>query len=184
MVSEIHFLRLSQLDWLSLSFNDLTFNVSHEWVPPFQLYYIGLASCKLVPDFPRWLRTQKSCDYLDISNNEISGTIPTWFLDLSFHGMMNLSDNQIIGEMQDFQFQPTSVMDFSSNLFEGSIPSNLSYIVDILLNLSHNKFTDAATLLCPNETVLLNVLDISNNQLSGVLPDCWKYFESFSNGID
>ncbi|KAI9124511.1 hypothetical protein K1719_004433 [Acacia pycnantha] len=178
VISETHFLRLSQLTLLSLSFNDITFKISSHWIPPFQLDTIELASCKLGSDFPIWLRTQKSCSYLDISKAEISGSIPSWFWNLTTLQHLNLSHNTIIGEMKDFQSQDDLlVMDFSSNLLEGSIPSSLSHKVFILLDLSNNKFTDARTLLCPNKTVDLFMLDLSSNQLSGMLPDCWKYFE-------
>ncbi|KAK4283011.1 hypothetical protein QN277_000016 [Acacia crassicarpa] len=179
VISETHFFRLSQLQKLNLSFNHLAFEIRHDWIPPFQLSRIDLASCKLGPDFPTWLRTQKSCDYLDVSNAEISGTIPRWLWYLPLYYGLNLSHNQITGEMQDFKVQNTILfMDFSSNLFEGSIPQNLSHKVDVSLDLSNNKFTDARTLLCPNENVFLSFLDISNNQLSGVLPDCWNNFEA------
>ncbi|KAI9073545.1 hypothetical protein K1719_044493 [Acacia pycnantha] len=178
VISETHFLRLSRLESLSLSSNDLAFKISPDWIPPFQLVNLDLASCKLGPTFPNWLRTQKSISSLDISNAEISGTIPSWFWDFTFEHV-NLSQNQIVGGIQNFQAHNFIFrMDFSSNLFEGSIPSSLLHNVTIL-DLSMNKFTDASTFLCPNETVMnLSLLDLSNNQLSGLLPDCWKYFDS------
>ncbi|KAI9128318.1 hypothetical protein K1719_001311 [Acacia pycnantha] len=179
IISETHFLRLSRLKSLFMSFNYLTFKISSHWIPPFQLHDIELASCKLGPDFPIWLQTQKSCFYLDISNAEISGSIPSWFLNLTRLQYMNLSHNKITGELTNFQFQNfLDSVDFSSNLLEGSIPSSLSHKVATLLDLSNNKFTNASTLLCPNKIVDLHLLDLSSNQLFGVLPDCWKYFES------
>ncbi|KAI9073548.1 hypothetical protein K1719_044496 [Acacia pycnantha] len=179
VISETHFLRLSRLNELSLSFNNLTFKIRSHWIPPFQLVTIELASCKLGPDFPIWLRTQSSCSELDISNAEISGSMPSWFWNLTTLQHMNLSHNKFIGEMKNFQFQNDPlIMDFSSNLFEGSIPSIPSDKVVTLLDFSNNKFTDASTLLCPNKTMELHLLDLSSNQLSGVLPDCWKYLES------
>ncbi|XP_028773175.1 receptor-like protein EIX2 [Neltuma alba] len=181
VITETHFSRLSQLESLGLSLNNLEFRISPDWIPPFQLADIDLRSCKLGPGFPNWLRTQKSGSSLDISNAEISSTMPSWFWDLSFKSM-NLSHNQMTGEIQNFQLGNGSLamnLDLSSNLFEGSIPSNLSHTA-LALFLSDNKFTDASTFLCPNETVVLEILDLSNNQLSGVLPDCWKYFESLA----
>ncbi|RVW41708.1 LRR receptor-like serine/threonine-protein kinase EFR [Vitis vinifera] len=59
-ISEAHLLHLSQLSYLHLSSNSLTFNMSSEWVPPFQLYSLTLTSCQLGPRFPNWLRTQSS----------------------------------------------------------------------------------------------------------------------------
>ncbi|KAM5554710.1 hypothetical protein ABKV19_022894 [Rosa sericea] len=78
-ISEIHFSKLSELRWLNLSYNSFVFNFDPGWVPPFQLSVISLASCKIGPNFPKWLRTQKSYFDLDISNAGISGILPSWF---------------------------------------------------------------------------------------------------------
>ncbi|POO00977.1 LRR domain containing protein [Trema orientale] len=68
VISEAHFLKLSKLTYLSLPFNSLILNLSSDWIPPFLLHYVLLRSCKLGPQFPRWLRTQKNYYELDISN--------------------------------------------------------------------------------------------------------------------
>ncbi|KAH7853061.1 hypothetical protein Vadar_032732 [Vaccinium darrowii] len=60
VISEAHFSNLSSLKILDFSFNSLVFNISSNWIPPFQLDVIGLASCKLGPDFPKWLRNQNN----------------------------------------------------------------------------------------------------------------------------
>ncbi|KAK7825915.1 receptor-like protein eix2 [Quercus suber] len=42
-----------------------------DWVPPFQLNEIDLQFCRLGPQFPKWLQTQKNYYSLDISNSRI-----------------------------------------------------------------------------------------------------------------
>ncbi|KAF7813038.1 receptor-like protein 12 [Senna tora] len=157
VITESHFLRLSKLNTLDLSYNALVFNVGQNWVPPFQLDIILLASCKLGPTFPTWLQAQKKYFMLDLSNNQISGTLPDLQLQLFDHDL--------------------SGIDLSDNLLEGAAPSYLAVKVSVL-HLSNNKFTDANLLLCPNMATKLVVLDISNNQFSGALPDCWSNFGS------
>ncbi|XP_028796719.1 receptor-like protein EIX2 [Neltuma alba] len=181
VITETHFSRLSLLESLDLSLNNLEFKVSPDWIPPFQLWNINLRSCKLGPGFPNWLLTQKWGWSLDISNAEISGMMPSWFWNISFL-YVKLSHNQMTGEIQNFQLKngcPALTLDLSSNLFKGSIPSKLSDGA-LALFLSDNKFTDASTFLCPNETLHLKILHLSNNQLSGMLPNCWKYFKSLA----
>lgn len=68
VVSETHFSKLSKLQMLDLSSNSLVLTVPSDWAPPFQLHYIKLGSCKIGPNFPAWLQTQKNFSYLDISN--------------------------------------------------------------------------------------------------------------------
>ncbi|KAJ4718550.1 Leucine-rich receptor-like kinase family protein [Melia azedarach] len=65
VISEALFSTLSYLMYLQLGGNSLTLNFSHDWVPPFQLNYIYLSSCKMGPHFPNWLRTQSQIYQLE-----------------------------------------------------------------------------------------------------------------------
>ncbi|ESR65509.1 hypothetical protein CICLE_v10010469mg, partial [Citrus x clementina] len=99
-LSQIHFSNLTRLLDFKASGNSLTFNVSHDWFPPFQLEVLGLRSCDLGYQFPPWLHSQKHLTYLDISNTRIVDTIPTWvWKNLSQINYLNLSHNYIYGEI-------------------------------------------------------------------------------------
>lgn len=74
-----HFSTLSRLRELYLHNTALALRISTYWIPPFQLSIASLRSCKLGPHFPSWLLTQTNISYLDISNSQISGSIPTAF---------------------------------------------------------------------------------------------------------
>ncbi|KAJ9678943.1 hypothetical protein PVL29_020988 [Vitis rotundifolia] len=176
-INEAHLFNLSQLSYLDLSSNSLTFNMSLEWVPPFQLYSLRLASCKLGPRFPSWLRTQNCLSELDISNSEISDVPPDWFWNVtSTVYTLSISNNRMKGTLSNLssKFGSLSSINMSSNCFEGSIPQ-LPYDVR-LLDLSNNKLSGSISLLCTVENQLL-LLDLSNNSLSGGLPNCWAQWE-------
>ncbi|XP_024042938.1 receptor-like protein EIX2 [Citrus clementina] len=168
---------------LVLADNSLTLKLSHNWVPPFQLKWLSLASCKMGPHFPKWLQTQNQLVHLDISNVGISDTIPDWFWDLSSKlSYLNLSNNHIKGKLPDLslRFDGTHIggtsIDINSNHFEGLIPpppSNSPF-----LNLSKNKFSGSVTFLCSINENTWNFLDLSSNLLSGGLPDCWLHSDS------
>ncbi|XP_023757410.1 receptor-like protein EIX2 [Lactuca sativa] len=54
VVFEAHFADLSMLKYLDASFNTkLTFNVSSDWMPPFQLVTLRLRSCNITNGFPQ-----------------------------------------------------------------------------------------------------------------------------------
>ncbi|KAM7486944.1 hypothetical protein LguiA_002953 [Lonicera macranthoides] len=166
--------KLSKLKTLDLSFNLLTLEFSSDWTPHFQLDYIALSNCKLGPHFPKWIRSQSNISFLDMSSAEISDTAPNWFWDFSPKlKYLNISYNQIQGMLPDLshKFIKLDRIDLSSNRFKGLIPllpHNMSS-----LTLSNNMFSGSITSLCTVVTKFLSFLDLSDNLLSGEVPDCW-----------
>ncbi|KAH9659672.1 LRRNT 2 domain-containing protein [Citrus sinensis] len=157
-LSEIHFVNLTKLTSFYISKNSLILQVNPNWVPPFQLDALLLSSCHLGPHFPSWLHSQKHLSVLDISYTRISDTIPRWFWNsISQYTYLNLSHNQIYGEIPNLSYRqspllPNSpdLLDFSNNSFSGSI---FPLICNGLKSISH--------------------LQLSKNYFSGDIPDCW-----------
>ena len=181
MVSENHLFGLSYLYYLDLSFNSLTFNISLDQVPLFQVYYIKLASCKLGPRFPHWLHTQKSLIELDISASGISDVIPNWLWNsIGYPTWLNVSNNHISGTLPNLTSYPHDLaMDMSSNCLDGSIPQSI-FKNAIWLDLSKNRFSGSISLSCKitNQSWWgLSHLDLSSNRLSGELPQCWDQWK-------
>nr|GMC99877.1 receptor-like protein 12 [Ipomoea batatas] len=176
VVIEAHFSNLTNLQVLDLSFNlGLSFNLSGNWIPPFQLHIISLVNCRMGPQFPKWLQTQSDVLKLDISFGGISDIIPDWFwnFSMSYH-TLNLSYNQIGGRFPSLptNFSFARVTDLSSNNFSGSIsihPRGVS-----LLHLSNNKFVGSISFLCSITHMYTYSIDLSYNQFSGEIPDCWN----------
>ncbi|GLT33366.1 hypothetical protein SLA2020_079620 [Shorea laevis] len=173
VITEAHFSKLSKLKSLTMSSNFLSFNISPDWIPPFQLYYIDLQSCKLGPKFPKWLQTQRDFSSLDISSNEISDSIPKWFWDLSPGAIdVNISSNCIYGILPDLsmKFSGPVGIDLSQNKLEGPLPP---FPADTMwISLSSNGFSGNISSLCSITGNRLLLLDLSFNQLNGELPDC------------
>ncbi|VFQ65210.1 unnamed protein product [Cuscuta campestris] len=183
VISEDHFLKLSKLRDLDFSSNNLTFNVTSNWVPPFGLTTISLSSCKLGPGFPNWLRTQVNYSVLDISYAGISDSIPSWFWNRSIPNMLhvlNASNNQLRGRLENISMSnfPYMEVDLSFNQLEGPIPA--SFFNVSTLYLSKNKFTELKDICDLKGRACLVFMDISFNQLSGTLPDCWSSFNSLA----
>ncbi|KAJ4706240.1 Leucine-rich repeat receptor protein kinase [Melia azedarach] len=177
-ITEVHMSSLSKLKHLEFSDNSqLALNFSPNWVPPFQLDHISLRDCKLGPHFPKWLRNQKNYSYLDISEAGISDTVPTWFWDLSPNlYFLNVSYNHMKGRVSDLSLKSTGWpgIDLSFNSFEGSIPPISPNVTS--LNLSKNNFSGSISSLCAIAFVRLTYLDLSENQLSGEMPDYCRFW--------
>ncbi|KAL2967167.1 hypothetical protein AAZX31_16G160300 [Glycine max] len=184
VLTDYHFANMSKLDFLELSENSLlALAFSQNWVPPFQLSYLGLRSCKLGPVFPKWLETQNQFLDIDISNAGIADMVPKWFwAKLAFGEFisMNISYNNIHGIIPNFPLKNLYHSLFlGSNQFDGPIPPFLRG--SLFLDLSKNKFSDSLSFFCANGTdETLYQLDLSNNQFSGKIPDCWSHFKSLS----
>ncbi|GMP59351.1 hypothetical protein CsSME_00022657 [Camellia sinensis var. sinensis] len=200
MVSELHFVRLVSLKELSLSSNFLALNnISSNWIPPFQLEVIKMASCMLGPQFPPWLQTQRHVEELIMSNASISDTIPDWFENVySQVNHLDLSHNQLSGRLPKFEEsnRPHRRLSLNSNKFEGPLTPLPSDVVS--LDLSNNLLSGPLSLidddddrevrliflLLPNNRLngripaylckikTMHVIDLSNNQLSGEIPQC------------
>ncbi|XP_061956817.1 receptor-like protein EIX2 isoform X1 [Populus nigra] len=181
VVSGEHFSNLSKLQNLDLSYNSLVLRFKSDWDPTFQLNTIRLSSCNLGPFFPRWLRTQRNAHLLDISSANISDKIPNWFWNLlPTLAFLNLSHNLMRGTLPDLLSVDVvdgtfPGFDLSFNLFEGLLPAFPSTTSSLIL--SNNLFSGPISHICNITGEILSFLDLSNNLLSGQLPNCftdWK----------
>ena len=170
IVTESHFSKLTKLKILHLSSNSFTLNVNSTWVPPFQIRNLDMGSCHLGPSFPAWLKSQKEVMYLDFSNASISGSIPSWFWEISSNlSLLNVSFNQLSGQLPNpLNVAPFADVDLSSNLFEGPIP--LPVVEIELLDLSNNMFSGPIPRNIGASMPNLIFLSLSSNEIIGDIP--------------
>ncbi|KAI7750469.1 hypothetical protein M8C21_028940 [Ambrosia artemisiifolia] len=150
VVTEAHFANLSMLKLFNTFANHkLIFNLSNEWMPPFQLKYVKLSSCKIVNGFPQWLQNRRKLDTLVLSNASLYGLLPTWLRNMSMLYTLDISHNKLTGSLINLPFSEyTMYLLLQDNLFKGSIPRSVC------------------------KTTGLGILDVSSNRLSGNIPDC------------
>ncbi|XP_020102996.1 LOW QUALITY PROTEIN: probable LRR receptor-like serine/threonine-protein kinase At4g36180 [Ananas comosus] len=208
VILETHLMNFTRLKFLRVSGTSLELKVEDNWVPPFQVQELVLRSCRLGPRFPRWLRLQQEIEVLDLSNNWIAGTIPYWFWDISSSiRSLGLYNNQISGILPSslrnmtslevlnlrsnylrgfLPFLPDSLkwVDFSSNEFFGSLSQSFFKPNLIGVLLSNNSISDDGipSSICNMQS--LSILDMSNNNLFGELPNCWNGVSNSLNVID
>ncbi|KAL2505557.1 disease resistance family protein/LRR family protein [Abeliophyllum distichum] len=170
-ITEDHLSNFTKLVRLDLSFNSLYLNFSSDWVPPFYLEVLRLKHCNLGYHFPKWLQTQKGLFELDMSFASISDTLPNWLWSVPHLESLNLSHNNIGGRIPDF-LPALYFFDFSYNNLSGPIP--LSAFNSMEVQLSKNMFSGSISHICRiPDNFVIRILDLSDNQLSGELPDCW-----------
>ncbi|XP_008383306.1 receptor-like protein EIX2 [Malus domestica] len=177
----------------------LIFNVSYEWIPPFQLHSIYIINCSVGPAFPVWLQSQTELLYVTLRSTRISDSIPEeWLFNLSSKvERLDLSRNQIRGKLQSqLKFPNLYYMDLSRNQFEGPlphfsscatflylqknsfsgpIPSNFGQLMPKLreMNLAENHLNGTIpSSLCDMQN--LTTLSLRSNQFYGEFPEAWS----------
>uniref|UniRef100_A0A8I6XJP1 Leucine-rich repeat-containing N-terminal plant-type domain-containing protein n=1 Tax=Hordeum vulgare subsp. vulgare TaxID=112509 RepID=A0A8I6XJP1_HORVV len=170
---------LTKLEEIDLSANaNLFVNISG-WTPPFQLKQLLLSACDLDKNIiaePHFLRTQQRLEVLDLSNNNLSGSIPNWlFTEEATLQVLNLGNNSLTGLLDPIWHTQYSLIsiDIHMNHVAGQLPANLSSMFPVLFVLdfsSNNLFGDIPTSLCDISS--MRILDLSNKKLSGEVPAC------------
>ncbi|XP_015942524.1 receptor-like protein EIX1 [Arachis duranensis] len=173
VVTESHFTNLSKLKAFDIAGSSLTIKISARWVPPFQIQSLIIPGCTVDSNFPHWLKNQDEIRRLNIANLRTLDFVPNWLWGkLLTMDTFNISGNNLTGTIPNLPFELSyPEIDLTSNQFEGSIPR--FWLQATALYLSNNRFSDIVSFVCGNNTAMpLGVLDLSNNQLKGELPDC------------
>ncbi|XP_072963471.1 receptor-like protein EIX2 [Typha angustifolia] len=203
MILEDHFTSLTRLETLYLYNNSLAMGVGPNWIPPFRLKKVDLSYCKMGPHFPAWIQSQTNITSLGMSSAGITDRLPSWFWNvISRIQYLDLSHNQISGVLpMTLEFLSTAesiilhsnqfkgrlpklsmglwYLDLSRNYISGPLPLNLGSIELNYLLLSNNLIKGTIPSSLCDQLQSLEVLDLSNNHLSGQLPECWTSGNSF-----
>ncbi|XBI05605.1 hypothetical protein VPH35_133756 [Triticum aestivum] len=142
----------------------------HGWVPKFQLNTLMLSLCNLDKSIitePNFLRTQHHLQFLDLSNNNLPGSMPNWlFTNEATLVYLDLANNSLVGSLDpiwEHQTNPEVYLDLANNSLLGSL--DLEH-VNISLNQIEGQLPADIGLMFPN----MKVLDVSHNIISGTIP--------------
>ncbi|KAL5978307.1 hypothetical protein ACLOJK_029424 [Asimina triloba] len=164
-----------RLQSLSLSYNRLNGSVDFAMLPRLHsLVRLDLSQNSLVVNanyvdtspFPR-------LQYLDLSDNEIAGEIPSWLWTVGGGNLrgLNLSGNSLTNLQQPYNLSSNSFLlglDLHSNQLQGELPLPPSSIV--VLDCSKNNFTTIIPSELASRLVSALFFSISGNNISGEIP--------------
>jgi Leucine-rich repeat (LRR) protein len=164
----------------SLSYNKLSVltKINSSAILP-KLSSLRLASCNL-REFPNFLRDQDRLEFLDLAFNNIDGQVPQWFWKTSTQTLLylDIAHNFLTGFDQPPSVLPwSSLLDLnmSSNRLHGLLP--VPPFSTFLYSISNNSLSgEIPSSFC--NLSLLQVLDLSWNNLSGMIPRCLGNFST------
>ncbi|KAL8240919.1 hypothetical protein R6Q59_014274 [Mikania micrantha] len=158
-------------------------------IPPFisnltLLDTLSMGDCQLGGSFLDVFQRLTNLRRLAVPGNNLTGAIPPSLYNCSFLKLprlqvLSLSQNHIQGNLLDIP--PTlEVLDLSYNNFWGKLPSlSNGSSSPVILALSDNFFDGSShNLVCSNDVNMTGYLDLGDNHLSGVIPDCWDKWSS------
>ncbi|XVF78829.1 hypothetical protein PTKIN_Ptkin14bG0168500 [Pterospermum kingtungense] len=140
--------------------------------PPQSMMSFIISENKLTGSIPSWICSWSSLTVLDLSKNNLSGTIPDCLVNFSDLTFLNLEMNNLSGKIPD-SFRPDQLSDvlLNDNQLEGLVPRSLASCSSLeVLNLGNNKLIDTFPHWLAS-LPSLEVLILRSNRLHGSLPN-------------
>ncbi|XP_024545094.1 LRR receptor-like serine/threonine-protein kinase GSO1 [Selaginella moellendorffii] len=181
-------LSLSTLERIDLSMNQFTGSL-----PALGHNMTGLTSMELSNNWLTGtledLRFNEQCNLgvLDLSHNDIGGSIPGYISNCSGLSVLNLNGNSFRGtipwELGNLVGLRTVML--RGNRLGGELPESLGNLTVLtVLELSENSFTGKLESTGINRLRYLNLLLLRSNAFDGSIPNWIGSFSAFLSGID
>ncbi|KAG6497885.1 receptor-like protein EIX1 [Zingiber officinale] len=172
---------MPNLNYLSLSRNNFTGTIPSPLCHLQELVALDLSNNLLAGKLPDCWNRSSRLTVFDLSRNSIFGGIPKSICSLSLLNSLHLSNNNLSGEFPlSLKYcRRLVILDVGYNELKGEIPTWLgrSLISLRVLGLRSNKLVGN---IPPNLSLLSNVqiLDLAGNELSGTIPRSFGNFDA------
>ncbi|KAJ4819070.1 Leucine-rich repeat receptor-like protein kinase family protein [Rhynchospora pubera] len=174
---------LSNLVVIKLQMNNFSGRIPYQILNWMNLSTLNFSQNALSGEIPSQISKLKKLANLNLGGNNLSGSIPSTIGDMSYLNELQLGNNKLSGIIPAMPVHLTTALNLSHNSFSGPILSS-SFIKSSeleVLDLSQNNFSgqvpESLTYL-----QFLTLLDLSNNNLSGTLPTFHNWVKVISTG--
>ncbi|KAI4310416.1 hypothetical protein MLD38_035396 [Melastoma candidum] len=158
--------------YLDLSFNNIQGTLS---MPPSTISYYLISNNRLSGEIPSSICELQNMQVLDLADNNFTGELPPCFGNFSSHlRALSLRGNNFTGKITEFNRKgcQLNVVDLSANSFEGTLPRSIANCDKLeYANLGKNKIIDTFPSWL-GSLPGLRVLMLHSNMFHGVLKAC------------
>lgn len=137
-----------------------------------ELRVLWLAGCNLVGPVPETLSGLTRLVSLDLTTNQLTGSIPSWITELKSVEQIEIFNNSFSGELPEAMDNMTMLKSFdaSTNKLTGKIPDGLAGLISLeSLNLFENMLEGPLPESITRSKALTE-LKLFNNKLTGEIP--------------
>ncbi|KAI4310960.1 hypothetical protein MLD38_035902 [Melastoma candidum] len=160
------------VEQLDLSFNNIQGTLP---MPPSTIGFYRISNNRLSGEIPSSICELQNMLVLDLADNNFTGELPPCFGDFSSHlYALSLRGNNFAGKILEFNGEgcQLNVLDLSANSFEGTLPRSIANCDQLeYVNLGKNKIIDTIPSWL-GWLPRLRVLMLHSNMFHGVLKAC------------
>ncbi|GLU12189.1 hypothetical protein SLE2022_288890 [Rubroshorea leprosula] len=157
----------TRLEHLRLSYNRFSGQIFTSEFNLSNLFQLELSNNKLMGMLSN-VKLHKSLAILDVTNNMMSGPIPSWISKVIW--ILALGNNYFNGQIPCEELLSVYFVDLSYNLLSGPLPSCLDFSKIAQIHLEGNNFSGLLQNFLPSSSSTLSVLNLRENSLSGGIP--------------
>ena len=191
--------QVTSLEYIESIQNPVSGTIPDGWQKLTALRTVVIAFNELTGTLPSWMaQSWPDMEFLYLSNNALTGSLPIEFLGFQRLSVLALDDNLLTGKtdvvlnsmpalefayLEDNNFSGTlpnlnsgansalKILDLSSNRLTGSLPDDIFQLNRLeILDLHSNRLTSSIPDNIPQDNFHLKFLALQNNALNGSIP--------------
>lgn len=135
-----------------------------------ELQKLDLSNNLISGDLPELVGGLTSLEFLNLADNALAGTIPGNLTNLVNLTVVSLKNNYFSGSLPT-GLSSVEVLDLSSNLINGSLPSNFAGNNLHYFNVSYNRLSGKIPSEFANKIPTNATIDLSFNNFTGEIPE-------------